>query len=108
MICLCKFAKAKLEQIAAIYNWVYDENIKPRDLLDSALAVYFIMRDIDERLGFREEDDDLPGRCFEDLWGKDAIIPHFNTTEFFHAMKEAVYKAMAAEKERLIKKGFNI
>jgi len=86
---LCKFLKADFNQVGQLFKHVYGKDVSPDELRKTARLVNLLGRVLDERLGFRPEDEVLPARCHEDFG---FLIPHFNTPEFFNAFKEGFYK----------------
>lgn len=94
---MCKFAKPTFEEIATLYDSVYGEQISVDDLNKNPVDVYLKARAIDAKLGFTNEDDTLPDRCFEPYNG--SKIPHFNTREFFEEVKTGVYEKLSQNKK---------
>ncbi|MGV8086671.1 MAG: aldehyde ferredoxin oxidoreductase C-terminal domain-containing protein [Candidatus Woesearchaeota archaeon] len=86
---LCKFSKVNFDHIANFYNVLYDSNATADDMRNVTKKVHMLGRSIDKRLGFTKDDDTLPKRGFNDILG---VVPHFNTKEFFEAVKLGVYK----------------
>ncbi len=98
MIGVCKFAKLTFEQVAALYNSATRENVTVSELKDAVLTVYFQAREIDKKMGFTEEDDVLPRRCFEE---HQSTIQRFLTPEFFFELKKKVYAGFEEKKALL-------
>jgi len=100
---ICKFAKVDFSQVAELYNRVYGESVTPDDLRTVTKLTQLRVRRIDESRGFGPEDDVLPAACHKDLG---FMIPHFNTPEFFSAVKEGVYARYAQMTREYAAKGW--
>src|SRR3989344_1255676 len=93
----CKFSKIRFDEVAVLYERVFGEKVTPDDLRDVAKKAYRIARGIDKRLGFTQEDDVMPEKCFEPYPG--STINHFMTKDFFEKVKQGVYERLEKEKD---------
>ncbi|MBT5021732.1 hypothetical protein HOK51_08550 [Candidatus Woesearchaeota archaeon] len=86
---ICKFAKVNFDEITELYNRLYDSDVSSDEIKNIGVKAALMTRQMDFGLGFTEDDDCLPGRCFEDMG---STVEHFNTPKFFAAVKEGVYE----------------
>ncbi|KKS30941.1 MAG: Aldehyde ferredoxin oxidoreductase [Candidatus Amesbacteria bacterium GW2011_GWA2_42_12] len=92
----CKFSKLKYDEVSSLYERVFGEKASMDELRDVAKKAYRIARGIDKRLGFTQEDDVMPEKCFEPYPG--STINHFMTKDFFEKVKQGVYERLEKEK----------
>jgi aldehyde:ferredoxin oxidoreductase len=88
---VCKFAKVDAKEHAQLLN-ALGINCAPDDLKQACLDIYRLARQIDKRQGFTDEDDAMPDRCYQQLFGQG--IQQFNTREFFEELKAKVYEKL--------------
>lgn len=94
LVGLCKFSKLDKNSIIEIFKKCYpDEMIDVTTLERAVLGIYFSIRKMDEHCGFTTDDEVLPARCHLDFHIPG--LPHFNTKEFFNALKKRLYEEFA-------------
>jgi aldehyde:ferredoxin oxidoreductase len=85
---ICKFAKVNFDQVAELVRRVYGDSVNADELRDVSKLVNYRVMLLDKSRGFCSEDEVLPLSCHRDMG---FVIPHFNTLEFFDAVKKGVY-----------------
>ena len=98
MIGVCKFSKLTFEHVAEMCSNETGEQFSAAELKDLALSVYLEAREIDKKMGFTEDDDSLPDRCFDK---HETSVPGFLTRHFFSELKKRVYAGFEENKARL-------
>lgn len=88
---LCKFAKVNFEETAELANQVYELNLTPDAMRNTARRVHMLGHKINKSQGFTKEDYVLPENCYNPI-PEMTIMPHFNTKEFFNKVKESVFE----------------
>jgi len=86
---ICKFAKVSFDEVAELFNNVYDAHVKGDDFKAVSHKVNLMARGIDGGLGFTSADDVLAPNAHTDYGG---FPGYFNTHEFFEKVKEKVYE----------------